>query len=146
MKKKLIQTWDLVRLNQLTEVLDQITLMLSSPYALFLEGDLGSGKTTLVRFILGEEVSSPTYSLIHEYGNSVHADLYRLESVEEIEYLELPYYLENKQRFFIEWGETFFDYLQEFIPDYWSQYLLEISSVKDSQTNEFRKYSLYSIG
>ena len=62
-----------------------------------LTGDLGAGKTTLVRGIVSaiegareEEVSSPTFTLIHDYGAGVvHIDLYRLETQREIDTLGL---------------------------------------------------------
>jgi tRNA threonylcarbamoyladenosine biosynthesis protein TsaE len=48
-------------------------------------GNLGAGKTTLVKGIAdGEDVSSPTFTLIHEYRNVYHIDLYRLETEREV--------------------------------------------------------------
>lgn len=85
-------------------------------------GNLGAGKTTLVKGItegLGaakeEEVSSPTFTLIHEYGSPVrvyHIDLYRLETEREVESLGLQDLwdraLEDGDALvLIEWGERF---------------------------------------
>jgi len=80
-------------------------------------GDLGAGKTTLVKGIaegLGaareEEVSSPTFTLIHEYGNPVkvyHIDLYRLDTEREVESLGLDELWAKDRLVLIEWGERF---------------------------------------
>ena len=77
-----------------------------------LSGDLGAGKTTLVKTIakhLGvtENVSSPTYSLINEYqyGNQTlyHLDLYRLQSIDEALSIGIEEYLDSGNYCFIEW-------------------------------------------
>ncbi len=81
-------------------------------------GDLGTGKTTLVRCLnayLGglDEVTSPTFSLINEYtceskaGRSriYHLDLYRLESIEEVIDIGLEEILEGEDLILIEWPE-----------------------------------------
>jgi tRNA threonylcarbamoyladenosine biosynthesis protein TsaE len=78
-------------------------------------GNLGAGKTTLAKGIvkgLGaaqpEEVSSPTFTLIHEYGPKVyHIDLYRLDEEREVETLGLEEIFEKNAVALIEWGERF---------------------------------------
>ncbi len=82
-----------------------------------LVGNLGAGKTTLAKGIVEgraaaprEDVSSPTYSLIHEYGDPVsvyHADLYRLENEEEAARLGLDELIEGPALVLVEWGERF---------------------------------------
>jgi tRNA threonylcarbamoyladenosine biosynthesis protein TsaE len=80
-------------------------------------GDLGAGKTTLAKGIvkgLGaariEDVSSPTFTLIHEYGPRVyHIDLYRLEEEREVETLGLDEIFAKPAVTLIEWGERFPD-------------------------------------
>jgi tRNA threonylcarbamoyladenosine biosynthesis protein TsaE len=82
-----------------------------------LTGDLGAGKTTLAKGIAAEragvstgEVSSPTFPLIHEYGDPVavcHADLYRLETDAEVLGLGLEEYFDRPVLTLIEWGERF---------------------------------------
>ena len=80
-------------------------------------GNLGAGKTTLAKGIakgLGaaqpEEVSSPTFTLIHEYGNArrvYHIDLYRLDREQEAAGLGLDEIFERDAVVLIEWGERF---------------------------------------
>lgn len=83
---------------------------------ILLIGNLGAGKTTLAKGIVSgldaaepEEVSSPTFTLIHEYGNGrvYHIDLYRLEKPEEVATLGLDEIFEKDAVVLIEWGERF---------------------------------------
>jgi tRNA threonylcarbamoyladenosine biosynthesis protein TsaE len=86
----------------------------NQPFVLYLQGDLGTGKTTLTRGILralGEQgvVRSPTYGLIAEYetphGRVLHLDLYRLRAAEELAALGLADYLADTHLWLIEWPE-----------------------------------------
>jgi tRNA threonylcarbamoyladenosine biosynthesis protein TsaE len=80
-------------------------------------GELGAGKTTISKGIvrgLGaaepEQVSSPTFTLIHEYGAGgkvYHIDLYRLETEREAASLGLEEILDREAVVLIEWGERF---------------------------------------
>lgn len=79
-------------------------------------GNLGAGKTTLAKGIvsglgaaLPDEVSSPTFTLIHEYGEGrvYHVDLYRLDRAEEVATLGLDDLLGKNAVVLIEWGERF---------------------------------------
>jgi tRNA threonylcarbamoyladenosine biosynthesis protein TsaE len=79
-------------------------------------GNLGAGKTTLAKGIaygLGaaspDDVSSPTFTLIHEYGHGLvyHVDLYRLEEEHELEGLGLDDIIDSGALVLIEWGERF---------------------------------------
>jgi len=83
-------------------------------FIVYLQGDLGAGKTTLVRGVLRGmgyqgKVRSPTYTLIEPYrvhGRAVcHLDLYRLGDPEELEYLGLRDLLEEPVVMLIEWPE-----------------------------------------
>lgn len=86
-----------------------------SPCVVLLEGELGAGKTTLVKGIvrgLGaareEEVTSPSFALVHEYGPGgkvYHIDLYRVESSQELSTLGLDDMLSGSAVVLIEWGE-----------------------------------------
>lgn len=80
-------------------------------------GELGAGKTTLAKGIvkgLGaaepDQVSSPTFALIQEYGRSpkvYHVDLYRIEHAREAEALGLEELLSGHAVVLVEWGERF---------------------------------------
>ncbi len=88
---------------------------LPSKCVVLLIGNLGAGKTTLAKGIvegLGaappDEVSSPTFTLIHEYSANVyHIDLYRLETAEEVATLGLDDLFDRDAVVLIEWGERF---------------------------------------
>ena len=79
-------------------------------------GNLGAGKTTLAKGIVSglgaavaDDVSSPTFTLIHEYGGGrvYHIDLYRLEEPREVATLGLDELLERDALILMEWGERF---------------------------------------
>ena len=78
-------------------------------------GNLGAGKTTLAKGIVKglkaaepDDVSSPTFTLIHEYGSSVyHIDLYRLDTAAQVASLGLEEIFDRPAVVLIEWGERF---------------------------------------
>ena len=96
---------------------ERLARQLPSRQVVLLIGQLGAGKTTLAKGIvkgLGaaspEEVSSPTFTLIHEYGREgrvFHVDLYRLEEPRELATLGLEDLFEREAVVLIEWGERF---------------------------------------
>lgn len=106
----------------------RIAKRLPRPAVVLLVGELGSGKTTLAKGIiqglgaaLPEEVSSPTYTLIHEFGNSVrvyHIDLYRIDTPGEALALGLDDLLNSDAVLLVEWGERF--------PELWPEDRFEI--------------------
>ncbi|MGA2205574.1 MAG: tRNA (adenosine(37)-N6)-threonylcarbamoyltransferase complex ATPase subunit type 1 TsaE [Terracidiphilus sp.] len=96
--------------------------LLTPPQLLLLRGDLGTGKTTLVKGIAQaldaaepDEVTSPTFTLIHEFDGShngkpvklFHLDVYRLESERQLETLGLDDLLTPDALVVVEWGEKF---------------------------------------
>lgn len=93
----------------------KIARQLPQSCLLVLEGELGSGKTTLVKGIVSglgvarqEEVTSPSFTLVHEYGTDrkvYHADLYRVEGAREQATLGLEDLLEQEAMVIVEWGE-----------------------------------------
>lgn len=86
-------------------------------------GNLGAGKTTLAKGIVKglhaappEEVSSPTFTLIHEYGTPpvvYHIDLYRLDDAAAVATLGLDELFEKPAVVLIEWGERFPELMPE---------------------------------
>jgi tRNA threonylcarbamoyladenosine biosynthesis protein TsaE len=98
--------------------------LLAPPKLVLLRGDLGAGKTTLVKGIAAafeaaaeEEVTSPTFTLVHEYRgprtNLFHIDLYRIDTPRELETLALDDLREGNSILLIEWGEKFPRLLRE---------------------------------
>src|SRR6056297_3482812 len=97
MHSKNIRNWKKVFEDDLKYIVIEIKDLVDRPAMIFLEGNLGVGKTTFAREFLGTEASSPTYSIVTEVKNSMHADFYRVEDRSEIDHLELELYLENKE-------------------------------------------------
>jgi tRNA threonylcarbamoyladenosine biosynthesis protein TsaE len=101
----------------------QIAAWLPAQAVVALVGDLGAGKTTLTQGIAegrgaarAEDVSSPTFTLIHEYGEPVrvyHVDLYRLETAEQARRLGLEDLFDQAALVVIEWGDKFPELLPE---------------------------------
>ena len=94
----------------------RIALGLPPKAAVLLIGNLGAGKTTLAKGIVSglgaaeaEEVSSPTFTLIHEYadGRVYHIDLYRLDTAEQVAGIGLDEIFERNAVVLVEWGERF---------------------------------------
>jgi tRNA threonylcarbamoyladenosine biosynthesis protein TsaE len=104
----------------------EIAHMLSSPTLLFLRGDLGAGKTTLVKGIAQaldaaepDEVTSPTFTLVHEYDGHrradgtlhdvklYHIDLYRIAEERQLETIGFDELATEDAILLVEWGEKF---------------------------------------
>ena len=104
------------------EVVRKLARLLVPPQLLILRGDLGTGKTTLVKGIAqaldaaeADEVTSPTFTLLHEYDGTrdskpvklFHLDVYRLEGERQLETLGLDELLTPDALVLVEWGEKF---------------------------------------
>jgi tRNA threonylcarbamoyladenosine biosynthesis protein TsaE len=102
---------------------ERLARELPSSGLVLLIGNLGAGKTTLAKGIASgrgaaqpEEVSSPTFTLIHEYAGGpghlvYHVDLYRLDEPRELATLGLEELFERDALVLVEWGERFARYL-----------------------------------
>lgn len=102
----------------------RLAAKLAPPKVVLLRGDLGAGKTTMVKGIAEgfdaasqDDVTSPTFTLVHEYrGPNVtvfHIDLYRIDTEKELATLGLEDYMRDDSVVLIEWGEKFPRFLRE---------------------------------
>jgi tRNA threonylcarbamoyladenosine biosynthesis protein TsaE len=98
--------------------------LLTPPKLVLLRGDLGAGKTTLIKGIAAafdaaseEDVTSPTFTLVHEYrgpvANLYHIDLYRVDTPRQLETLGLDDLIAEDSLLLIEWGEKFPRFVRE---------------------------------
>jgi tRNA threonylcarbamoyladenosine biosynthesis protein TsaE len=96
----------------------ELAVLLAPPKLVVLRGELGAGKTTLVKGIAQgfraaaeEDVTSPTFTLVHEYRGPAatlyHIDLYRVDTQRELETLGLDDLMSDDSVLLIEWGEKF---------------------------------------
>jgi len=100
----------------------KLARLLRPPQLIILSGDLGTGKTTLVKGIAqaleaaeADDVTSPTFTLLHEYDGAqdgrpvklYHLDVYRLEGERQLETLGLDELLTSDAIVLVEWGEKF---------------------------------------
>ena len=129
--------------NKLKYTLDTIHVVsdhikdLVNNYTIFLfEGDMGSGKTTLIKQIvkdigISENVKSPTFSLVNEYIENdliiFHFDLYRINKENELNSIGFYEYLDSGKLCFIEWPNIA---IQNIYKDY---VLIKISVTSDSE-------------
>ncbi len=97
---------------------------LAPPKLVLLRGELGAGKTTLVKGIAEgfqaakqDDVTSPTFTLVHEYRgprvNIYHIDLYRVDTPRQLETLGLDDLMAENAVLLIEWGEKFPRFVRE---------------------------------
>lgn len=129
---------------------ERLAALYPVPVTILLIGDLGAGKTTLAKGlakgyggIRPEDVSSPTFPLIHEYGEPVtvyHVDLYRLDTVAEVESLGLDEIFARPVAVFLEWAERFPTLLPE------RRVEISISVEFDESENETRHIEVREIG
>lgn len=101
-----------------------LTRLLAPPKLVLLRGDLGAGKTTLIKGIASafeaapeENVTSPTFTLVHEYrgplANLYHIDLYRVDTPRQLETLGIDDLIAEDSVLLIEWGEKFARFVRD---------------------------------
>ena len=120
------------------------------PVTILLIGDLGAGKTTLAKGLAAgyggirpEDVSSPTFPLIHEYGDPpsvYHVDLYRLDTEAQVESLGLDEIFARPVAVLLEWAERF--------PTLLPRRRIEIciAAQFDESENESRRIEVQEVG
>ena len=102
----------------------RLAASLAPPKLVVLRGELGAGKTTLIKGIAEgfraaseEDVTSPTFTLVHEYRGPeavvYHIDLYRVDTARELETLGIDDLISENSVLLIEWGEKFARFLRE---------------------------------
>lgn len=118
-KERTIRLISLKEMEILAKEISQ-ALPKKGPYFIFLEGNLGSGKTTFTQFFLKSlgyqgKVKSPTYSLIESYHigerRFYHIDLYRLQAPDELHFSGLLDHLKEEAFFIIEWPQILSEFL-----------------------------------
>lgn len=106
--------WKSLDESRLVEVAQAFASTIGQGGVVFLDGDLGVGKTTFARALIaalgvGERIKSPTYSLVESYQagdlRAHHLDLYRIADVEELEWLGLADLLQGNMLMLVEWPQ-----------------------------------------
>jgi tRNA threonylcarbamoyladenosine biosynthesis protein TsaE len=133
-----IRAWKKVLESDLPNIVTELKEVVQPPCVIILDGPVGAGKTTFTKHFLEKGTTqSPTYSLINEVDNILHADLYRIEKKDELIHLEIPMYIEEKDYFLIEWGMPYLNELQKIIGDEFKYYQLKIEVVTDKTRHFF---------
>jgi tRNA threonylcarbamoyladenosine biosynthesis protein TsaE len=124
MKTGAMKTFQTHSAEETTDLGRRLASELTPGSIVLLRGDLGAGKTTMVKGIAegfqaakADDVTSPTFTLIHEYrGPAVtlyHIDLYRIDTQRELDTLALDDLMSTKSILLIEWGEKFARFAKE---------------------------------
>ena len=119
-----MKTFETHSAEETTELGRRLAAELKPGSIVLLRGDLGAGKTTMVKGIAegfqaakADDVTSPTFTLIHEYrGPAVtlyHIDLYRIDTQRELDTLALDDLMMSHSILLIEWGEKFERFAKE---------------------------------
>ena len=120
----------------------QLAAIVKPPTVIFLEGELGAGKTTLVRgFLRGfgyqDSVKSPTFTLVEPYQFEIcriyHFDLYRLNDPEELELMGVRDYFTEDAIILVEWPERGLGFLPK------ADLILELSLTPEGRSLKIKK-------
>ena len=116
----MVNQFQINSLAELNLVVDELEQLISNQKIFILHGDLGSGKTTLIKTLLQrldvQHVNSPTFSIINNYysstnGEIYHVDGYRIENEDEVENLGFQDIIDEDCLCFIGWPEKFLNFL-----------------------------------
>ncbi len=120
--------WEISAEQGLQQVAEWVISRMPEVHIFLLDGDLGAGKTTLVKYICKslqatDVVQSPTFSIIHEYhftvgpegkpGKLFHMDLYRIRNLEEAFQIGIEEYLAGEQVCLIEWPDVIYPIIHD---------------------------------
>ena len=118
------------------QLADSLAKLLLPGDIVLLQGDVGAGKTTFSQCLskalgVSDEVTSPTFSLIHEYLSGgipvAHLDLYRLDDLRELLDIGFEEYLSGDHLVLVEWPEML---LQGFVLDYVLMQIVDINNIR----------------
>ena len=145
MKKSLIFEDDAKGLEESDLIAQKIALELNPDDIVLFFGDLGAGKTYLIKRIvkhlnITSEVTSPSFSIVNQYEGPVlvfHLDLYRIKNKQEIINTGFEEILNSDAIVFIEWPQIIQDELN------WKHYRLYIDTSSENQF--WRKFSFYKV-
>lgn len=145
-----VRAWRKVYEQDLPNIIHELEESVELPAVIILTGEMGVGKTTFSKNFIkviqpdlpGSMVNSPTYSVVNELGDVVHADFYRLKAPEEVVHLELPLYLEDKDFFLVEWGKDYLRELHREVPENFTFYELVIECNPIQHENEIPSRNL----
>ena len=144
MKKKILKEEKNITIDGVENIAKYMKSILKDGDIIVMQGNLGFGKTTFVRTlskILGSKniVSSPSFTLINEYDiilNNIdsilkHIDLYRINSIDELDNIGFRDKIKEEGITIIEWGDKFIDYFES------PYYLFEIEML-DENSRSYR--------
>lgn len=128
--------------SNLSKMAGELKDLVATPALIVLTGEVGAGKTTFAKYFVDDgDTFSPSYSIISETDNMIHADFYRLKDPEEITHLELPLYLDDRDYFLVEWGSEYLPLLMREMPEEFSINELVIDINKD----DTRTFTLFLV-
>ncbi len=133
-------------LSELEKVAKTLVSLMGEAGVFAFYGPMGSGKTTLIKLVckqlgLNDDVSSPTFSLVNEYGNErdvlvYHFDFYRINRIEEAYDIGYENYFYSNHTCFVEWPEK----IEQLLPEKYVKITIE-----NSEPNETRRFEIEVI-
>ncbi|WP_295162285.1 tRNA (adenosine(37)-N6)-threonylcarbamoyltransferase complex ATPase subunit type 1 TsaE [uncultured Brachyspira sp.] len=149
MKKEIIKEEKNINEENIEIVAEYLKSIIKNRDIIIMEGNLGFGKTTFVRILSkllesGDIISSPSFTLINEYNIMLngkesilrHTDLYRLNTIEELDDIGFNDKIRENGITIIEWGNKFIEYFEA------PYYLLEIEMYEEN--NRLYRISIIS--
>ena len=153
---KIIFQVKIFKLKNLPRVANLLLDEIKLPASIIFEGELASGKTTLIRELASKirinkmNINSPTFNIVNQHSGKIkgfkislnHFDLYRLDDSEELIELPFDYFFKKKYLNCIEWGKKFLPTIYDFSE---RLYILEIQRDINIEKEEYRILTLYLL-